>query len=55
MVDYTETELLATDFQTITHPDDLAADLDNLRDLLDGRIESYHMEKRYFRRDGEVI
>lgn len=55
LLGYGERELLATDFQSITHPDDLDADLVNLRSLLDGRTVSYEMEQRYFHRDGRVI
>lgn len=42
-----EAELLATDFQSITHPDDLEADLSLVQQLLDGQISDYSMEKRY--------
>lgn len=52
---YTEEEMLATDFQTITHPDDLEGDLANVNDLLAGEIESYNMEKRYINKAGETI
>jgi len=55
LLGYSEAELLANDFQSITHPEDLDADLDNLRALLDGRVVSYQMEKRYFHRDGRTI
>ena len=55
MVGYSEAELLATNFQTITHPDDLAADLGHLNDLLDGRADDYQMEKRYIHKDGHLI
>jgi PAS domain S-box-containing protein len=55
LLGYSEAELLANDFQSITHPEDLDADLDNLRALLDGRIVNYQMEKRYFHRDGRTI
>ncbi len=55
LLGYTEQELLARDFQSITHPDDLAADLAHVRSLLEGRTISYQMEKRYFHRDGRVI
>ncbi|GEM_PF-1862254 len=55
MVGYTREELLARDFQSITHPDDLAADLAHARDLLDRKIESYQMEKRYFHKNGGVV
>ncbi|MBU2955867.1 PAS domain S-box protein [Marinobacter sp. F3R08] len=52
---YSREELLATDFQTLTHPDDLESDLTLLHDLLAGRIEQYQMKKRYYRSDGTTI
>jgi PAS domain S-box-containing protein len=55
LLGYNERDLLASDVQSITHPEDLDADLDNLRALIDGRNVSYQMEKRYFHRDGRVI
>nr|WP_282448286.1 PAS domain S-box protein [Marinobacter goseongensis] len=36
---YSREELLATDFQTLTHPEDLESDLTLLQDLLTGRID----------------
>ncbi len=55
MVGYGEAELLAIDFQTITHPDDLDTDLAYVQALLAGEIETYQMEKRYFHREGSVV
>jgi PAS domain S-box-containing protein len=55
IVGYSEAELLATDFQAITHPDDLDADLNHVRDMLAGRIRTYEMEKRYFHKQGSVV
>ena len=55
LVGYTEAELLAKDFQAITHPDDLAADLNFVKQLLDDSIKSYQMEKRYFHKQGQII
>lgn len=52
---YTEAELLTTDFQTMTHPEDLKGDLENVQRLLDGEIKSYFMEKRYVNKGGETI
>ncbi|MEH6711676.1 MAG: PAS domain S-box protein [Paraglaciecola polaris] len=52
---YSENELLHIDFQTVTHPDDLQADLIFLTQLLAGDIQTYHMEKRYFHKDGQLI
>jgi len=55
MLGYTESELLATNFQALTHPDDLDSDLSQLRDVLAGAITSYQMEKRYFHKSGRII
>lgn len=52
---YARDELLALTFQDLTHPDDLGADLAQVEQLLAGEIDSYHMEKRYIRKDGQQI
>lgn len=54
-VGYTEEELLATDFQTITHPDDLSIDLDYLHMMLRGEIKAYQIEKRYIHKNGSLV
>lgn len=55
MVGYEAAELTTKDFQSITHVDDLAADLDLVRRLLAGEIPSYQMEKRYLHKLGAVV
>jgi PAS domain S-box-containing protein len=55
MLGYDEAELLAIDFQRITHPDDLAADLDQVAALLENRADSYQLEKRYIHKEGRII
>ncbi len=55
MLGYSNAELLATDFQAITHPEDLDADLNHLHQLLERQIESYQMEKRCFHKTGSII
>lgn len=52
---YTEQELLSKTFQDITHPEDLNLDLDNVQSLLEGKIENYQMEKRYFHKYGHTV
>src|SRR5262249_28699619 len=47
--------LLSTDFQSVTHPEDLEADLALVRKVLSGEINSYQMEKRYLHRNGSVV
>ncbi len=49
---YGREELLEKTFQDITHPEDLDADLEKARWLLEGEIDSYSMDKRYIRKDG---
>ncbi len=55
IVGYSEAELLATNFQSITHPDDLNADLEFVRQLTAGEIPKYQMNKRYFHKSGLVV
>lgn len=55
IVGYTEAELMARTFQDITHPEDLAADLKLLQELVDGMRRFYQLEKRYLHRDGHVV
>jgi len=50
----TEQDLLGRNFQSITHPDDLVENCEKLRQLADGKVRHYEMEKRYVRRDGSV-
>ncbi|WP_347374797.1 PAS domain S-box protein [Aequorivita sp. Q41] len=52
---YSKKELYKTTFREITHPDDLEKDLTLLEELLLRKRESYHMEKRYFRKDGAIV
>jgi PAS domain S-box-containing protein len=52
---YTESELLFTDFQSITHPDDLEMDLNYVRRMIEGEINTYQMEKRYFHKSGRIV
>jgi PAS domain S-box-containing protein len=55
IVGYSPEELLEKTFQDITHPDDLAADLAYVRQMLAREIERYAMEKRYIRKDGSTV
>lgn len=54
IVGYPEAELRKLTFQKITHPDDLAPDLEKVEQLIRGEISGYQMEKRYFRKDGSI-
>jgi PAS domain S-box-containing protein len=55
MVGYSEKELRSLTFQDITHPDDLEADLGLLNQLVEGKIDRYEMEKRYFHKEGHLV
>jgi formate hydrogenlyase transcriptional activator len=50
----TEQDLLSRDFQSITHPDDLVENCEKLRQLAEGKVRHYGMEKRYLRPDGSM-
>lgn len=52
---YPKEELLQITFQDITHPDDLQKDLNKMTELLDGKIDRYEMEKRYFHKHGQIV
>jgi len=55
LLGYTEQELLRTDFQHITHPDDLEADLAFVNDVLKGKRAGFTMEKRYLHKNGSIV
>lgn len=55
MVGYSKSELLATTFQALTHPDDAATDVHNIQRLLRGEVFSYQREKRYLHKQGHTI
>ena len=52
---YSEQELLSTNFQSLTHPDDLDADLSYAQKVFSGKRHVYHLEKRYIHRQGHVV
>ncbi|QOY96238.1 PAS domain S-box protein [Massilia sp. UMI-21] len=55
IVGYSEEELWRLTFQQITHPDDLAADVDQLEAMVRGEIDQFQLEKRYIRKDGSQV
>jgi len=50
----TEQDLLGRTFQSITHPDDLAENLEKVRQLRHGEVRHFEMAKRYVRPDGSA-
>jgi two-component system, cell cycle sensor histidine kinase and response regulator CckA len=54
-VGYTADELADLDFLTLTHPDDRPRNIELVTELLEGRRESFAIEKRYLtKQDGSV-
>ena len=54
MTGYTSDELLERGFPDITHPDDVAHDVEQVRRVVGGEIAEYAREKRYVRKDGGI-
>jgi diguanylate cyclase (GGDEF)-like protein/PAS domain S-box-containing protein len=52
---YSVQELVGKTFQSLTHPDDLAADMAQVRRLKSGDLPEYRIEKRYIHKDGHVV
>lgn len=55
LLGYSQEELLEQNFRTVTHPDDLHTSDDLVRQLLAGDIETYTIEKRYLRKNGDTV
>ncbi|WLT30405.1 PAS domain S-box protein [Geothrix sp. PMB-07] len=52
---YEPEELLTRTFMQVTHPDHQAEDRASVEQLLGGETDEIHREKRYLRRDGQVV
>jgi PAS domain S-box-containing protein len=55
MLDYSEDELLLKSFVDITHPDDVRDDIELAKALFRRDIPFYRIQKRYLKKNGEVI
>ena len=55
MVGYSEEELLSTNFQSITHEDDLTNMMLHVSQMLEGTLSTYQMELRYKHKRGQII
>lgn len=55
LLGYTQSEMKSKDFQSITHPDDLHVDVQNVKKIKKGILNQYSLEKRYFKKNGEII
>lgn len=52
---YSAQELRTMTFQQLTHPDDLTKDVHLVQKVLDGEIDTFTMEKRYFHKNGSIV
>jgi PAS domain S-box-containing protein len=55
MFGYSEAEMKQITFRDLTHPDDIPASEEAVRKVLDGEIPYVIMEKRYIRKNGEIM
>ena len=55
LLGYSAAELKRLSFHHFTHPDDLPADLDHVQKLLRAEVDTYQMEKRYIRKDAQLV
>lgn len=55
IIGYSNQELLETNFQSITHPNDLELDLSKMTELKSGLINDFHIEKRYIHKSGNIV
>lgn len=55
MLGYTEDELRSCNFATLTHPDDIALNLKLRDEILAGVRDSFVMEKRYLKKNGDIV
>lgn len=55
MLGYTADELRNMKYEEITHPEDVAIQSQFYRQIHEGKIERYRLEKRYVKKDGKVV
>ncbi|MFP4124407.1 MAG: PAS domain-containing protein [Coleofasciculus sp.] len=55
MLGYSESEIMSLTFDAFTHPDDLGCDLHYMKQIDQGEIDSFRMQKRYFNKNGEIV
>ncbi len=55
MLGYSDADWEAMSFADVTHPEDLQADLEQVKQLVDGNIPRFPMEKRLLKKNGELM
>ncbi|MFH1658817.1 MAG: PAS domain S-box protein [Pseudomonadota bacterium] len=52
---YEAKELMQTDWQALSHPDDMETDARKMDSVLRGNSDGYSMEKRFINKDGSIV
>jgi PAS domain S-box-containing protein len=55
LLGYEEQEIVGNSYAPYTHPDDLGADVALTEEFFSGARPTYHMEKRYIQKSGEIV
>ena len=55
MMGYSKEEILNYDWMKLTHPDDVTENLKLFEQVLEGKIDSYKIDKRFIRKDGSIL
>lgn len=55
MLGYSRQELAVLTWDKLTHPDDMEPSFTQFQKVLDGELEGYSLDKRFIRKDGEIL
>ena len=55
LLGFSPEEFATVPFSAFTHPDDIQTNLDLFAQLVNGELERFEMEKRFIRKDGEIL
>lgn len=55
LLGYTADELAGRTLESVTHPDDVHEDVEGVRRLIEGDAPTQTIQKRYIRKDGEIV
>ncbi|MEG5019131.1 MULTISPECIES: PAS domain S-box protein [unclassified Microcoleus] len=55
MLGYSDSELASMTFSELTHPEDLHADVEEVKQLICGKISRFQREKRLIKKNGELM
>jgi PAS domain S-box-containing protein len=55
LLGYERYELVQKNWLELTHPEDLDANFEKISEMLAGKIDGYILDKRWLRKDGEIV